>query len=1344
LRKQSLRVLAVALVVLVAVNTAFLIFTMRANHGAARAYEERHALISAVYESSIAGGAFTRLARYYAMVGDDSYRLFYAEAELNRYGRTLDTFMAFGAPEREIELMESVTERRLLMFAYFQNVIQLRKEGYIEEAITLAHGPAVARIGMPAGPMSDEVRDSVFERTSGMALEYQRIARIFGTLTVVAAVMLVLGAVVWLILAGKIGMPRMAEVFGTVFLIIAFASMFFSVFANMSARDKLDVYEQQYALINAIYNAERGTEILTRLSRMYVVTGGEVQYNQYFVELERDRFGAALDIFILMNAKSSEINVLVDVLGRLTMLRQIESQSMLLRTAGYLQEAVEIAFGPEVAALDGPLGILGEELREAVNARTQGTINAAARSHDMFVFAAIISALLLVVSSFGKLFVIKNVRQETAPGIIALTFRRISDATIRAKLFSSFAIVIILFTAQIGIGSYFEMQINRLSRNISDFLMERSEILWAFHQEFTEMRRLMVEISLDPEWPEVSNEVEWHLIGQRLSASHVRLTQLKEAHETSVRTDPIFPKTDEDSRIVILAEVMAYVDTIYEFYRTTFFLPGNMRLYFSTNVMDYTESAEIMLRMLRQFVNVNHGAAEEMIEYYRQFSSLVTIATLAAAVVLALLLVFSMLRSFTNRIKAIEFTADRVVQGDFQVGLQGATDEISAVFSKLVRVFTMLIGNINDVTDENKKGNLNARIDTSHFQGGYKDTVFAINALLDAVAEMQNQKEKMLIAQENSMAKSKFLARMSHEIRTPISAVLGISEIQMHNPALPLEIEEAFANIHTSSSALLGIVNDILDLSKIEAGKFDIISSRYEVASFLSDVFRLNLFYLGSKKLGFVVSVDENIPSYLIGDDLRIKQVLNNVLSNAFKYTDEGFVYFDAYCKDAKPDCVNLVFVIRDTGQGMNPEQQKALFDEYSRFNEKENRFVAGTGLGMSITSNLLKLMGATIDVQSEEGRGTTVTIVLPQEIGSTETLGLETVENLQDFKINVRSTAKRLPFKPEPMPYGRVLLVDDVDTNIYVAKGLMGLYKLQIETCDNGFNAVEKIENGEVYDIIFMDYMMPKMDGMETTARIRSLGYTKPIVVLTANAIVGQAEEFLRKGFDGFLSKPIVAANLNHVLHKFVKDRHVEAGTAIVGEEAASPAQNAGAESMGVNEYFDNYLKGSGMQERTYRNFVRSQKNTVVEIKNAVQANDMETAHHLSHTLKGLAGLIRETTLMEVAQRMESALREGSALGDLMDTLDMEMERVLAKIEVQYPDKLDDRQADIDFDKTRASEIFDRVVQLIKENSFEVVQLCDELAAIPRTGELIRQIEDVDFDKALQTVEDLRKDLEA
>jgi len=272
---------------------------------------------------------------------------------------------------------------------------------------------------------------------------------------------------------------------------------------------------------------------------------------------------------------------------------------------------------------------------------------------------------------------------------------------------------------------------------------------------------------------------------------------------------------------------------------------------------------------------------------------------------------------------------------------------------------------------------------------------------------------------------------------------------------------------------------------------------------------------------------------------------------------------------------------------------------------------------------------------------------------------------------------------------------------------------------------------------------MMPKMNGMETVARIRKLGYTQPVVALTANAIVGQAEEFLRNGFDGFLSKPIVAAHLDGVLHKFVKDRHVEAGTAIVDLEALPPADDAGAENMDIDDYFDNYLKTSGTREKTYRDFAHSQKNAMAEINDAVQANDTETAHRLAHELKGLAGLIRETALMEIAQKTESALREGRAPEDLIDALGAEMERVLDRIKTRYPDGPEDGQIDTDFDKTVAGEIFGKVARLLRENSFEVVQLCDELAAIPRTGELIRQIEDVDFEKALQTIEGLRKNLE-
>jgi len=1332
---RRIKILVTLFIMVAGVNVLFSFLAMRANHAAARAHEGRHALISSIYESSIAGGAFTRLARYYAIVGDNNtYEQFLAEVELDRYRQTLDTFMAFGVTEREKELFENVTELRIRMLDIHQEIVRLRREGYVEEAIRLAHGPELQRLGVPAGPMSDEARDLIFERTTGMVLEHQRRAEFFGSLVVITAVLLILGGVLMVILSGKAGMARRVEAFGAALLILACASLFFSVSAAASAGERLYAHEQQYALINASYNAERGGEILTRMSRMFVVSGNQAQYNSYHAELERDRFGHALETFILMSAKSREINVMVDILGRLTRLRQIEAQAILLRTLGYYQEALETAFGPEVAALDRPLGILGEELREAVNTRTGETISAAARYYGMFIMAAIITALLFAMAGFGALFFIKNT--QAAPGIIAVIFRRISEAAIRTKLFASFAIVIILFTTQVGISAYMDRQIHRLNHHNIDYLMERSEILWAYHQGFTEMRRHLRETFLSAQWTLSANEADWLEAERRLSASYERLINLAEAHRVSISADPVFPMTPEDSRIVIMMEVMSHVTTIYELYRTNFFLSGDMSLD-SENVMDYTGPAEVMLGMLRQFINVNQSIAEVMIRYYRSFSARVTAASLSAAIVLALLLAFSMLRTFTRRINIIEVAADRVAQGDFEAGLQGGTDEISAVFSKMAGVFTSLISEINHVTDEGKKGNTDARIDSSRFQGGYRETALAINTLLDVAKELLEQKEQLQIAKKASETKSRFLARMSHEIRTPITAVLGIAEIQLQNTALPLEIEESFVKIYSSANSLLGIVNDILDLSKIEAGKMNIINNRYEVASLLSDVIQLHLVYLGSKQLTFGVDIDENIPTYLIGDELRIKQVLNNLLSNAFKYTVEGNVDLKIYKKDgSQNDYVDVVIVVRDTGRGMSQEQLNALFDEYSRFHEKEARFEPGTGLGMPITSSLLHIMGARIDVDSEAGKGTTVTVVLPQKTASLEILGAETVSSLKNFNADAHFAAKRLSFTPEPMPYGRVLIVDDIDANTYVAKGLMALYKLQIDTCSSGPAAIEKIRSGAVYDIIFMDQMMPEMDGIQAAAIIRQMNYKHPMVALTANALVGQAEIFLQNGFDGFLSKPIQTVHLNALLHKFVKGRHPEAEVPPGRTETRDMA-----DSGSINDYFDSYLKKSGIYDIVHKDFVRSQKNTMFKIMDAIEGNDLKTAHHLAHTLKGLAALIGEGELLNLAEKAEIAFSEGVIHHDIINLLGLEMEHVLAGIEAQYQN--DAPQADRILDKDKARELFDTLTPLLEASSFGALELRSELVTLPQTDNLIRQIEAVDFDLALKTIAELRETLE-
>ena len=389
-------------------------------------------------------------------------------------------------------------------------------------------------------------------------------------------------------------------------------------------------------------------------------------------------------------------------------------------------------------------------------------------------------------------------------------------------------------------------------------------------------------------------------------------------------------------------------------------------------------------------------------------------------------------------------------------------------------------------------------------------------------------------------AKSAFLSTMSHEIRTPMNAILGITEIQLQNDKLDDAGKESFVKIYTSGYLLLGIINDILDLSKIEAGKLELIIGKYEIASLVSDTAQLNMMRIGSKLIEFELEIDENLPTLLNGDELRVKQILNNLLSNAFKYTQEGTVKLEISTEliANTDDEVMLVISVSDTGQGMTEEQVSKLFDEYSRFNMEANRTTEGTGLGMSITRNLINLMNGDIAIKSKPGEGSTFTVRFPQGKIGHEALGTEMAENLHLFRTSSSAQMKRVQIKRDYMPYGSVLIVDDVETNIYVAKGLMTPYGLKIDSADSGFGAIGKIGNHNIYDIVFMDHMMPQMDGIETTHRIRAMGYTQPIVALTANAVTGQAEVFLSNGFDDFISKPIDMRQLNTILNKFIRDK--------------------------------------------------------------------------------------------------------------------------------------------------------------------------------------------------------------
>ena len=515
-------------------------------------------------------------------------------------------------------------------------------------------------------------------------------------------------------------------------------------------------------------------------------------------------------------------------------------------------------------------------------------------------------------------------------------------------------------------------------------------------------------------------------------------------------------------------------------------------------------------------------------------------------------------------------------------------------------------------------------------------------------------------AHSASRAKSAFLATMSHEIRTPLNAITGIAESQLQDEMLDHKYRDALEKIYNSGDLLLSIINDLLDMSKIDANKFELTPVEYETASLIHDVVNINLVRFSSKPIEFKLYVDENIPLALTGDELRIKQILNNLLSNAFKYTQEGGVTLSVSAESAADGNFFLIFIVKDTGRGMTEEQVSRLFDEYARFDMNANRTTQGTGLGMSITRNLVDLMGGEIYVDSEVGRGTIICLRLPQGDAGAQALGKEAAKRLEKFRENNLTHSRRVQILREPMPYGSVLVVDDSEMNLYVARALLSPYELSIETADSGFAAIEKIKAGNVYDIIFMDYMMPVMDGIEAAGIIRKLGYLHPIVALTADAITGRAGFFLENGFDDFISKPIDIRQMDALLKKMIRDKQPREVIEALREQRENVQQKGETDMNNVTSGFLDIVKKidginteialsrvSGMENMYYDTlslFHKKLRNECTIMSGFIEAGDVKSFSIAVHSMKSQLSTIGAMELSKTAQALEAAAKNNES----------------------------------------------------------------------------------------------------
>ena len=531
--------------------------------------------------------------------------------------------------------------------------------------------------------------------------------------------------------------------------------------------------------------------------------------------------------------------------------------------------------------------------------------------------------------------------------------------------------------------------------------------------------------------------------------------------------------------------------------------------------------------------------------------------------------------------------------------------------------------------------------------------VLTVRPYLKAQSQLFEEKVR---AESANNAKSDFLANMSHEIRTPINAVIGMNEMIIREDHRALEIGErepmavqgALENISVyagdvkkAGHNLLAIVNDILDFSKIEAGQMDLIEAPYQLSSLINDINNMILFKAQDKGLKFTVEVDPSIPDELSGDEVRIRQIMTNLLNNAVKYTDKGSISLKIRGKKQSDGKLDLTIVVWDTGIGIKPEDRERLFTKFQRFEMERNSTVEGTGLGLAITHHLIRLMDGTINVESEYGKGSIFTVTIKQKIVSDNPIG--------DFQTRLKETLPGdRPYKETfRAPTATILIVDDTRINLTVAVNLLKNNKMKIDTAISGAESVAMAAKTR-YDLIFMDQRMPEMTGTEALKKIRSTenGESKdvPIICLTADAVIGAKERYLSEGFTDYLTKPIDSFALEKMLIKYLPEEKIEYVTD--DDESSSDGESA------EKDYYDT-LRSVGIEPKTGLKFCQDDESFYRALLAEYAYGELEKAHNLQksfetenwhdysiygHSLKSSSKMIGASALSMRAAKLEAA----------------------------------------------------------------------------------------------------------
>lgn len=482
-------------------------------------------------------------------------------------------------------------------------------------------------------------------------------------------------------------------------------------------------------------------------------------------------------------------------------------------------------------------------------------------------------------------------------------------------------------------------------------------------------------------------------------------------------------------------------------------------------------------------------------------------------------------------------------------------------------------------------------------------------------------------------AKSSFLSNMSHEIRTPINAILGMNEMVLRESDDPKVLSYS-ENIKSAGSSLLGIVNDILDISKIEAGRINLIPVDYDLSDLIYDLVNIIDTRAETKGLDFRVDLDPSLPKLLNGDEVRIRQIIINILTNAVKYTEKGFVIFKISCEEKRrdPDRVLIKVAVIDSGIGIKKEDMDKLFIKFERFDEKRNRNIEGTGLGMTITKNLLEMMGSELKVESEYGKGSTFYFLLEQEVISWDDIG--DYNRLYSEHQRKHSKYKEILKAPD----ARILVVDDYPMNLEVFRGLVKETLIQVDTAENGSKGLKYVAEKK-YDMIFLDHMMPGKDGIETLKELRAHkdnpNADVPVICLTANALYGAREEYIAAGFDNYMTKPVDPEMLEVMLIKYLPKDKVSIG---FGEGKAGLAEQ---------------------NLKIVKMFYDSLDDRIPEINDLYSRRDIENYVIKVHALKTGFRTVGALDLGEEAQALELAGKKGN-----IEFIDLHHDEFLEKIE--------------------------------------------------------------------------------